>query len=93
MWQTVNVQRQANLRAAQAAERLRVELAAAEQRLALERAAAEERSARELALTQKLHKAELESQQQVAPRRNGRPPAAGGARAHDTCSISSRSKR
>ena len=64
MWQTVNVQRQANLRAAQAAERLRVELAAAEQRLALERAAAEERSARELALTQKLHKAELESQQQ-----------------------------
>ena len=63
MWQTVNVQRQANRRAAHAEQRLRIELAAAEQRLALERAAAEERSARELALTQKLHKAELESQQ------------------------------
>ena len=63
MWQTVNIQRQANQRAAQAAERLRIELSAAEQRLARERAAAEERSARELELTQKLHKAELESQQ------------------------------
>ena len=63
MWQTVNVQRQANQRAALAEERLRTELAAAEQRSALERAAAEERSARELASTQKLHKAELESQQ------------------------------
>jgi hypothetical protein len=63
MWQTVNVQRQANQRAAEAEERLRIELAAAEQRLALERSAVEERAARELALTQKLHKAELESQQ------------------------------
>ena len=63
MWQTVNIQRQANQRAARAAERLRFELAAAEQRLAGERAAAEERSARELELTQKLHKAELASQQ------------------------------
>jgi hypothetical protein len=63
LWQTVNVQRQANQRAAHAEERLRIELAVAEQRSALERAAAEERSARELALTQKLHKAELESQQ------------------------------
>ena len=63
LWQTVNVQRQANQRAALAEERLRIELAAAEQRLALERAAAEERSARELASTQKLHKAEMESQQ------------------------------
>jgi hypothetical protein len=63
MWQTVNVQRQANLRAALAEERLRTELAAAEQRSALERAAAEERSARELASTHKLHRAELESQQ------------------------------
>ncbi len=52
MWQTVNVQRQANQRAALAEERLRIELAAAE-----------ERSARELASTQKLHTAELESQQ------------------------------
>jgi hypothetical protein len=63
LWQTVNVQRQANQRAVKAEERLRIELAAAEQRLALERAAVEERAARELALTQKLHKAELESQQ------------------------------
>ena len=63
MWQTVSIQRQANLRAAQAGERLRIELAAAEQRLAGQRAAAEERSARERELAQKLHKAELESQQ------------------------------
>ncbi|WP_234834790.1 hypothetical protein [Mycolicibacterium stellerae] len=62
MWQTVNVQRQANQRAAQAEDRLRIELAAAERRSTVERAAAEERSARELALTQKLHKVELESQ-------------------------------
>jgi hypothetical protein len=52
LWQTVNIQRQADQRAALAEERLRTELAAAE-----------ERSARELASTQKLHKAELESQQ------------------------------
>lgn len=63
LWQTVNTQRQANQRAAQATERLRIELVAAEQRLAVERAVAEERSARELALAQKLHKAEMESQQ------------------------------
>jgi hypothetical protein len=62
MWQTVNIQRQANQRALLAGERLRVELAAAEKRLARERAAAEERASRELELTQKLHKAELESQ-------------------------------
>lgn len=63
MWLTVNVQRQANQRAAQAGEQLRIELAAAEIRLVRERAAAEERSAREMELTQKLHRAELESQQ------------------------------
>ena len=63
MWQTVNVQRQANQRAAQAGEQLRIELAAAEIRLTRERAVAEERSAREMALTQKLHRAEMESQQ------------------------------
>jgi hypothetical protein len=61
MWQTVSVQRQANLRAAFAAERLRVELVAAEGRLDRERAAAEERAARELELTRKLHNAELDS--------------------------------
>lgn len=63
MWQTVNVQRQANSRAAEAAARLRLALAAGEERLDRERAAAEERAARELELTQRLHKAELESQQ------------------------------
>lgn len=63
LWQTVNAQRQANHRAAESAERLRVELAAAERRMARERAAAEARAVRELELTQKLHKAELESQQ------------------------------
>jgi hypothetical protein len=62
VWQTVNVQRQANGRAAAAADRLRYEVIAAEQRMVRERAAAEERALRELALTQKLHKAELESQ-------------------------------
>ncbi|RDH74076.1 hypothetical protein DVS77_33790 [Mycolicibacterium moriokaense] len=62
LWQTVNVQRQANQRAADAAERLRIEVAAGEQRIARERALAEDRSARELALTQKLHEAELKSQ-------------------------------
>lgn len=65
VWQTVNVQRQANERAAAAADRLRYEVVAAEQRMARERATAEERAARELALTQKLHKAELESQQKA----------------------------
>lgn len=63
MWQTVNVQRQANERAAAAADRLRFELAAAEQRRIGERADAKERSARELALVQKMHQAELKSQQ------------------------------
>ncbi len=43
MWQTVNAQRQANARAATAADRLRRELAAAEKRMARERAMAEER--------------------------------------------------
>ena len=52
MWQTVNIQRQANQNAADADERLRHELAAAEQR-----------AARELALTQSLHQAELDAQQ------------------------------
>jgi hypothetical protein len=54
MWQTVNAQRQADARAAMAAERLRRELAAAE-----------ERSARELALTQKLHTAEMDSERKA----------------------------
>ena len=49
MWQTVNAQRQANARAAAAADRLRRELAAAEKRMARERAMAEERWERERA--------------------------------------------
>jgi hypothetical protein len=52
MWQTVNIQRQANRNAADAAEQL-------EERLAI----AEDRAARELASTQALHRAELEAQQ------------------------------
>jgi hypothetical protein len=54
MWQTVNVQRQANARAAAAAERLRCELAAAHKRMA-----------GELALTKKLHTAEMESERKA----------------------------
>src|SRR5215210_1985787 len=76
MWQTVNVQRQANRRAAEAADRLRQEMAAAEERMLRDRAAAEARSAaelaaaedrlaRELAQNRKLHEAELESRQQT----------------------------
>jgi hypothetical protein len=49
-WQTVNIQRQAIQNAAEAAERLRNELAAAA-----------ERSARELALTRTLHQAEMDA--------------------------------
>ena len=54
MWQTLTMQRQANQNAAEAAERLRVELAAAEQR-----------SARELALNQTLHRAEMEAKDKL----------------------------
>jgi hypothetical protein len=52
MWQTLNIQRQANRNVADSAERLRQSLAIAEQR-----------AARELALTQSLHRTELEAQQ------------------------------
>jgi hypothetical protein len=52
MWQTLNVQRQANQNAAEAAERHRVELAAAE-----------EHAARELALIQTLHRVEMEAKE------------------------------
>jgi hypothetical protein len=54
MWQTLNVQRQANQHAAEAAERLRTELVAAE-----------ERAARELAMTQALHRVEMEAREKV----------------------------
>jgi hypothetical protein len=55
MWQTLHIQRRAKQDAAEAAERLRNELAAAE-----------ERSARELALVQTLHRAEMEAQRELA---------------------------
>jgi hypothetical protein len=54
MWQTVTIQRQANRRVAEAAERLRSELAEAEKR-----------SARELEFTRQLHDAQVESQQKA----------------------------
>ncbi|MGX9788408.1 hypothetical protein [Mycobacterium sp. MMS18-G62] len=54
MWQIVNIQRQANLHAAEAAERLRTELVAAE-----------ERAARELAMTQALHRVEMEAREKL----------------------------
>jgi hypothetical protein len=54
MWQTVAIQRQANHNAADAAERLRVELTVAE-----------ERSARELALIQSLHRVEMEAKDRL----------------------------
>jgi hypothetical protein len=76
LWQTLNIQRRARRDAAEAAERLRRELAAAHQQVAAahqqvaaaqERlAAAQERSARELAHTQTLHRAEMDAQQELA---------------------------
>jgi hypothetical protein len=54
MWQTLNIQRQANQHAAEATERLRTELMAAE-----------ERAARELAMTQALHRVEMEAREKV----------------------------
>jgi hypothetical protein len=54
IWQTLNIQRQANQHAAEAAERLRTELLAAEAR-----------AARELAMTQALHRVEMEAREKV----------------------------
>jgi hypothetical protein len=54
MWQTINIQRQANQHAAEAAERLSTELVAAE-----------ERAARELAMTRALHRVEMEAREKV----------------------------
>jgi hypothetical protein len=55
IWQTHSILRQARLDAADAAQRLRDELAAAQ-----------ERSARELALVRSIHEAEMDSQRQMA---------------------------
>jgi Flp pilus assembly protein TadB len=80
LWQTLNIQRQAKQDVAEAAQRLRNELAAAE-----------ERSARELALAQTLHRAEMEAQNCTAPRwKLNRSWLASSA---PTCSSSYRSKR
>jgi hypothetical protein len=54
MWQTLNVQRQANQHATEAAERLRTQLVAAE-----------EYAARELAMTQALHRVEMEAREKA----------------------------
>ena len=54
MWQMLNIQRQADRNAVEAAERLRTELAAAE-----------ERAARELALTQALHQVEMQAREKL----------------------------
>jgi hypothetical protein len=54
MWQTLNIQRQANQRAADAVERLRTELVAAE-----------ERAAREVAMAQALHRVEMEARERA----------------------------
>ncbi|WP_234816220.1 hypothetical protein [Mycolicibacterium agri] len=63
LWQTASIQRQANQRAAAAAERLRTEVLAAHQRMARELDVAKQRHKAELESQQKLHAAELESQQ------------------------------
>lgn len=55
LWQTVNMQRQAKQNAAEAAERLRTELAAAEAR-----------SAVQLAQARELHRVEMEAQRELA---------------------------
>ena len=65
LWQTVSVQRQANQRAAAAAERLRSEVLAAHERMARELDAARQRHEVELESQRKLHAAELESQQKL----------------------------
>jgi hypothetical protein len=54
MWQTLNIQRQANQRAADAVERLRTDLVAAE-----------ERAAREVAMAQALHRVEMEARERA----------------------------
>jgi len=82
MWQTLNIQRQANQHAAEAAERLCTELVAAE-----------ERAARELAMTQALHRVEMQAREKVfraeieaqtgAGSRRARPPDQSAAEAGD----------
>jgi hypothetical protein len=66
MWQTVAIQRQANQNAADAAERLRVELAAAEERSAGELALIRSLHRLEVEAKEKLHSAEIEAQRELA---------------------------
>jgi hypothetical protein len=70
MWQTLNIQRQANQHAAEAAERLCTELVAAE-----------ERAARELAMTQAFAQGRNASAGEGVPRRDGGSTGAGSRRA------------
>ncbi|UGU30948.1 hypothetical protein LT350_31350 [Mycolicibacterium smegmatis] len=66
MWQTVTFARQAQHDAADAAEKLRAELAAADQRAALELASAKKRHRTELEAQQKLHASEMAAQREIA---------------------------
>jgi hypothetical protein len=66
LWQTRNLQRQAQDDIREAHERLRNELAAAEERSSRELEAAEQRSARELQNARELHQVELNAQRELA---------------------------
>jgi hypothetical protein len=66
MWQTVAIQRQANQNAAEAADRLRVELAAAEERTAREIALIQSLHRLEMDAKDKLHTSEMEAQRELA---------------------------
>jgi hypothetical protein len=66
LWQTLHLQRQANRDAAQAAERLRMELAAAAARSAEELAHARELHWVEMEAQRKLHAVEMETQRKLA---------------------------
>jgi hypothetical protein len=66
LWQTLSIQRQANQKAADAAERLRTELAAAQERSARELAQAQTMHQAEMEAQQKFHRAEMEAQRELA---------------------------
>jgi hypothetical protein len=66
LWQTLSIQRQANQKAADAAERLRTELAAAQERSARELAQAQTMHQVEMEAQQKFHRAEMDAQRELA---------------------------
>jgi PAS domain-containing protein len=66
MWQTLNIQRQANQNAAEAAERHRKQLAAAEEHAARELALIQTLHRVEMEAKEKLHRAEVETQRELA---------------------------